>query len=185
MTQNESAALILIDWQKGFSDLAYWGNRNNRAAEENGATLLAHWRAMGWPVIHVRHDSITPQSPLHPDHPGHAFIDFANPRDGEPIYGKLVNSAFIGTTLETDLRARGIQKIVLCGISTDHCVNTTTRMGGNLGFDVTVAADACYAFDRQLPDGRVFRADVVHDVALASLNGEFAAVKTVAQIIAG
>ena len=58
-------------------------------------------------------------------------------------------------------------------------------MGGNLGFDVTVAADACYAFDRQLPDGRVFRADVVHDVALASLNGEFAAVKTVAQIIAG
>ncbi|MEQ8392916.1 MAG: cysteine hydrolase family protein [Thalassospira sp.] len=185
MTQNETAALILIDWQKGFSDLDYWGQRNNPGAEENGAMLLAHWRAKGLPVIHVRHDSTAPQSRLHPDHPGHAFIDFAVPQADEKVYGKFVNSAFIGTTLEADLRARGINQIVLCGISTDHCVNTTTRMGGNLGFDVTIAADACFAFDRKLPDGRVFSADLVHDVALASLNGEFAAVKTVSEIILG
>lgn len=178
-------ALIMIDWQKGFADLGYWGNRNNPAAEENGATLLAHWRENGWPVIHVRHDSTTPQSRLHPDHPGHAFIEFALPDGDEPVYGKSVNSAFIGTTLEADLRARGIDAIVVCGISTDHCVNTTTRMGGNLGFDVTIAADACFTFERKLPDGRVFAADLVHDVALASLNGEFASVKSVAQIISG
>ncbi|NIZ02810.1 cysteine hydrolase family protein [Thalassospira lucentensis] len=178
-------ALILIDWQKGFDDLAYWGNRNNPAAEENGAALLAHWRANGWPVIHVCHNSTAPQSRLHPDQPGHAFMEFAMPQGDEPVCGKSVNSAFIGTTLEAELRARGINKIVVCGISTDHCVNTTTRMGANLGFDVTIAADACFTFDRALPDGRAFAADLVHDVALASLNDEFASVKSVAQIVHG
>lgn len=185
MTQTNNAALILIDWQKGFSDLAYWGNRNNPAAEENSAKLLTHWRENGWPVIHVRHNSTTQGSRLHPNHPGHGFVDFAVPRDGEPVYGKTVNSAFIGTMLEGDLRASGINRIVLCGVSTDHCVNTSARMGGNLGFDVTIVGDACHTFDRSLPDGRVFAAELVHDVALASLNEEFAAVKMTRQVITG
>lgn len=184
-TKTENTALILIDWQQGFSDLEYWGQRNNPGAEAKGARLLAHWRAKGAPVIHVRHDSTTPTSRLYPDHPGHEFIEFATPKDGEPVYGKLVNSAFIGTSLEADLRARGINQIVCCGISTDHCVNTTTRMGANLGFEVTIVSDACYAFERKLPDGRMFGADLVHDVALASLNGEFAKVCTTDQVIGG
>jgi nicotinamidase-related amidase len=182
MTQT---ALILIDWQQGFDDLDYWGNRNNPDAEANAEKLLAHWRKSGLPVFHAKHDSTEPQSRLHPDHPGNALKAFAEPVDGEPLYGKNVNSALIGTALETDLRAQDISKLVLCGITTDHCVNTTTRMAANLGFDATIAADACATFDRKLPDGRVFPADLVHDVALASLNEEFAAVKTVDQIIRG
>lgn len=178
-------ALILIDWQQGFDDLAYWGERNNPDAETNGAKLLAHWRAQGWPVFHAKHDSTEPQSRLHPDHPGNAFKPGFKPRDGEPVYGKNVNSALIGTELEADLRAQGISKLVLCGITTDHCVNTTTRMAANLGFEAIIATDACATFDRSLPDGRIFPATLVHDVALASLNGEFAAVKTVDDIIAG
>ncbi len=181
MTQT---ALILIDWQQGFDDLAYWGNRNNPDAEANGAKLLNHWRKIGQPVFHVKHDSTEPQSRLNPSHPGNAIKDALAPIGDEQLYGKNVNSAFIGTTLEADLRAAGINKLVLCGITTDHCVNTSTRMAGNLGFEATIAADACATFDRKLPDGRVFEAALVHDVALASLNGEFAAVKTVDEIIA-
>lgn len=177
-------ALILIDWQQGFDDLDYWGNRNNPDAENNGKKLLDHWRTSGWPVFHAKHDSTEPQSRLHPAHPGNAFKPELSPVDGEPVYGKNVNSALIGTRLEADLRARGISRLVLCGITTDHCVNTTTRMAANLGFDATIAADACATFDRKLPDGRIFAAELVHDVALASLNEEFAAVKTVAEIIA-
>ena len=64
-------------------------------------------------------------------------------------------------------------------------MNTTTRMAANLGFEATIAADACATFGRGLPDGRTFPAELVHDVALSSLNGEFAAVKTVDEIIAG
>jgi len=177
-------ALILIDWQKGFDDPEYWGNRNNPDAEANGEKLLAQWRVKGWPVFHAKHNSTEPQSRLHPDHPGNTFKPGFAPKDDEPVYGKSVNSALIGTDLEADLRAQGISKLVLCGITTDHCVNTTTRMAANLGFDATIAADACATFDRSLPDGRIFAAQMVHDVALASLNGEFAAVKMVAEIIA-
>ena len=177
-------ALILIDWQQGFDDLSYWGNRNNPDAETNAVRLLTHWRANAWPVIHVKHNSTEPQSRLHPDHRGNGFKAVLAPTEGEAVYGKNVNSAFIGTSLEADLRAQGISKLVLCGITTDHCVNTSTRMAGNLGFDVVIAADACATFDRSLPDGREFPAELVHDVALASLNGEFAAVKNVDQIIA-
>ena len=184
-TETENTALIMIDWQQGFADLDYWGQRNNPEAEANGEALLANWRGKGAPVIHVHHDSTTPTSRLYPGHPGHAFIDFATPADDEAVYGKQVNSAFIGTALEADLGARGISKVVLCGISTDHCVNTTTRMAANLGFEVTIVSDACFAFERRLPDGRIFDADLVHDVALASLNGEFAKVCTTDQVIGG
>ena len=178
-------ALILIDWQQGFDDFDYYGKRNNPAAEGNAEKLLAHWRKTGQPVFHAKHDSTEPQSRLAVSHPGNAFKPALAPQGDEPVYGKTVNSALIGTSLEVDLRAQGITKLVLCGITTDHCVNTTTRMAGNLGFDAIIAADACATFDRSLPDGRVFPADLVHDVALASLNDEFAAVKTVDEIIAG
>ncbi|MFH1804265.1 MAG: cysteine hydrolase family protein [Pseudomonadota bacterium] len=175
--------LVLIDWQTGFRDLDYWGNRNNPDALENARRLLAGWRGRGWPVIHVRHDSEMPQSRLHPDHPGNGFEEFALPQADEPVYAKNVNSAFIGTTLEADLRMRGMTHLVLCGISTDHCVNTTARMAGNLGFDVTLAADACYAFDRKAQDGTVIPAQTVHDVHLASLKGEFAKIRNVDDIL--
>ncbi|MBX2829806.1 MAG: cysteine hydrolase [Rhodospirillales bacterium] len=178
-------ALILIDWQQGFDDFDYWGNRNNPDAEINGEKLLSHWRKTGQPIFHVKHDSTEPKSRLYPDNAGNKIKAALAPIKDEPVYGKNVNSAFIGTSFEADLRARGISKLVLCGLTTDHCVNTTTRMAGNLGFDAIIASDACATFDRHLPDGRVFKADLVHDVALSSLNEEFAAVKTVDQIISG
>ncbi|AUG53781.1 cysteine hydrolase family protein [Thalassospira marina] len=180
---NSLPALILIDWQKGFRDLAYWGQRNNQDAEGNAQSLLSFWREKGGRVIHVHHDSQNPVSPLFPGKDSHAFEEFAQPLAGETSYGKNVNSAFIGTTLERDLRADGIDKLVICGISTDHCVNTSTRMAGNLGFDVILAGDACFCFDRTHPDGRVMAAQTIHDVHLASLSGEFARVLTTANIL--
>jgi nicotinamidase-related amidase len=179
----ELPVLIMIDWQKGFRDLDYWGQRHNPDAEQNAQRLLAHWRAHQGRVIHVRHDSTSPQSRLYPGQSGHDFEAFASPQDGERVYGKNVNSAFIGTTLEADLRADNNARLVLCGISTDHCVNTTTRMAGNLGFDVVLAADACFCFDRYLPDGCKIAAQTVHDVHLASLSGEFARILTTDQIL--
>ncbi|OSQ38567.1 isochorismatase [Thalassospira mesophila] len=182
LTQN-LPVLIMIDWQQGFRDLDYWGQRNNPDAENNAARLLAHWRAHGGTVIHVQHGSTSPQSRLYPGQPGHDFEHFARPQNGEAVYGKNVNSGFIGTRLEADLRAADRTRLVICGISTDHCVNTTTRMAGNLGFDAILAADACFCFDRKLPDGRVFDAQLVHDVHLASLSGEFATILTTGQIL--
>lgn len=176
--------LLTIDWQKAWRDLTYWGRRNANDAESHAHRLLQAWRAAGAPVIHVRHDSTEAASPLRPDRPGNAFEEFIDPRPGEPIYGKQVNSAFIGTTLEADLRAAGHRALVITGVSTDHCVSTTTRMAANFGFEVTLAGEACFTFDRKLPSGGYAPAERVHDIHLASLDGEFATVRRTADILA-
>ncbi|MEM7567820.1 MAG: isochorismatase family protein, partial [Pseudomonadota bacterium] len=119
--------LVLIDTQRAFHD-PVWGPRNNPAAEENLRRLLAVWREAQAPVVHIRHDSTSPNSPLHPSHTGNAPIDGLEERAGEPVLRKTVNSGFIGTPLETHLRERGVRRLVIAGITTDHCVSTTVRM---------------------------------------------------------
>ena len=176
-----NAALIVIDVQQGFLD-PRWGRRNNPAAEENIAALLAAWRAARRPVIHVRHASPSPSGAFRSGTPGFAFKPEAQPLDGEPVVTKSVNSGFIGTGLERRLREGGIDTVVLCGLTTDHCVSTTARMAGNLGFDTIVVEDACATHERTGPDGRHYTAEAMHATALASLNGEFARIASTANM---
>jgi nicotinamidase-related amidase len=179
---DQAAALIVIDVQKGF-DQGGFGQRNNPQAEKNIGKLLDHWRKTNSPVFHVQHLSTEPNSPLRPELPGAAIKEFALPEAGEPLFTKNVNSAFIGTALESELRKRGINQLVLCGLTTDHCVSTTARMGGNLGFDVIVVSDATATYERTGPDGRHWTADDMHSAQLASLHGEFARVVDTASAV--
>lgn len=175
-------ALLLIDIQKGFDEPA-WGTRNNPDAETNAATLLALWRSNGWPVVHVQHLSLESDSPLAPGRPGVEFKEETRPISGEKHLTKTVNSAFIGTDLEEYLRAQAIKRLVIAGMTTDHCVSTSTRMAGNLGFDVTLVSDATATFDRTGPDGLHHSADIIHKIHLASLNDEFCQVQSTAQVL--
>ena len=167
------AALLVIDVQEGFSDPG-WGPRNNPDAESNIAGLLAAWRATGRPVIHVHHDSSSSNGTFRPGTPGHAPKAAAAPLAGEPVHHKTVNSGFIGTRLEQDLRSAGIDTLAIVGLTTQHCVSTTTRMAGNLGFRTYVVTDATATFDQIGIDGRTRPAAEVHFAALSDLNGEFA-----------
>ena len=171
----QDAVLLLIDVQEGFDDPA-WGRRNNPQAEENIAALLEAWRRTNRPIIHVQHLSVEPNSPLRPGQPGCEIKGVAQPSGDEPVVTKHVNSAFIGTGLEARLRQNNLDTLVIAGLTTDHCVSTTARMAGNLGFKAYVVADATATFDRVGYDGERLPAEEVHAVSLASLHGEFATV---------
>lgn len=127
-------------------------------------------------MVVVQHLSTEPDSPLHPDRPGSALKPDVEPRDGELLVQKRVNSAFIGTTLDAYLKEEGIGGLVLAGYTTNHCVSTTARMAENLGFETVVVEDATAAFAAEGPSGRTYDADEVHAVSLANLHGEFATV---------
>lgn len=182
-TLSDNAALLVVDMQAGFDDPA-WGPRNNPAAEANAAALIAAWRAAGAPVIHVHHDSPGLGGRMRPGTPGNAPKPQAAPLAGERVYRKRVNSAFIGTTLEADLRALGVEALFIVGLTTNHCISTTARMAGNLGFETFVLADATAAFDRVDLRGGLRLAQDVHIAALSDLHGEFAEVVETETVLA-
>ena len=181
-----ATALVVVDVQRAFDDHAHWaptGHRDNPDCEANVAALIAAWREAGGPIVFVRHDSVEPGSPLAPDHPGNAFKDVVS---GEPdlLVTKHVNSAFYGEpNLHAWLQDQGLRAFALCGIQTNHCVETTARMGGNLGYDVTLVLDACHTFDREGPDGTLMTAEELARATATSLHGEFATVARTADVV--
>jgi nicotinamidase-related amidase len=177
------AALLVIDVQRGFDEVEATGlSRNNPHAIQRIGALLRAFRRAGALVIHVRHASSEPGSPFQPARPGYVVKDEAKEQVGEAVIVKRVNSAFIGTDLEQRLREAGIRTVVIAGATTNHCVETTTRMAGNLGFEALLVRDATWTFERVGPDGETHSAAAVHAMSLANLAGEFATVLTAAEV---
>lgn len=171
MKLNLNTALLLIDVQNFFDDPVN-GKRNNLNAEENMANLLHMWRKTNRPVIHIQHIS----NPSLPHHPGRDIKEIVAPLPNEPVIVKQVNSAFIGTNLEHLLRESEIDTLVIVGLTTDHCVSTTTRMAKNLGFNPYLVSDATATFERVSFDGKLYSAEEIHELALVHLHEEFATI---------
>ncbi|GHD16641.1 cysteine hydrolase family protein [Tianweitania populi] len=185
MLAPNSTALILVDVQQAFVQWEAQGlRRNNPDAVSNIAKLLTAFRARGMPVFHIRHASTEADSALRPDRPGFEPIEVAREHPGEAVIVKHVNASFIGTDLEEQLRDGGIKTLVIAGITTNHCVETTTRMGGNLGFDARLVSDAYYTFDRIGFDGAPESAETIHAMTLSNLSGEFATIETTDTVLA-
>ncbi|MFD9322116.1 cysteine hydrolase family protein [Streptomyces sp. NPDC060053] len=186
----ENAALVVVDVQKGFEELDFWGARNNPGADDNIAALIDVWQGTGRPVVFVRHDSVKPGSPLRLGYEGNAFKEYVEERRGkgagaELFLTKTVNSAFLGTPdLGAWLTAEGVSQIVVTGIQTNMCAETTARMGGNLGYDVLFAYDATYTFDLEGPFGWRRSAEEIAQASAVSLHGGgFARVVTTEEIV--
>lgn len=171
------SALLLIDVQVGVDVLSHWGGstgrRNNPDAETKMLQLLAAWRNADLQVAFTRHDSREAASPLKFSLPTGAQKPGFEPIAGEIVVEKDVNSGFIGTDLEIQLRRAGVSRLVIVGFLTNFCVETTTRMAGNLGFDTYLVDDCCSTSNRVGPDGVDRDPELVHAMTVANLHGEF------------
>lgn len=170
-----NTALLIIDMQQGMNNPEL-GRRNNPDAEQQMQALLAAWRQAQRPTVHIRHISRTPGSVFWPGQPGCEFQPALQPLAHEHVVEKNVPDAFAATGLERWLRTRSIQQLVIVGVITNNSVESTARSGGNLGFDVIVAADACYTFDQTDLSGRVWPAEDVHALSLSNLAMDYARV---------
>lgn len=177
-------ALLLIDIQKGLDRLDFYGGaRNNPDAENKAGRLLQFWRKNKLPIFHVKHNSANPSSPLFKGKPDNQIKDVVKPIEGEPVVEKNVNSAFIGTNLTEKLESQGIKKLVIAGLTTEHCISTSVRMAANLGFEVTLVSDATAAFDKVGPNGKKYSAQIIHEAVLASLHEEFATIMKTEEVV--
>ena len=173
----KNPALLLVDIQKAFLEKDYPGLiRNNENAEFICGKILKKWRTLDLPIIHVRHSSTNPESKLHKSRPGFEFNDYVTPLETEMVLTKEVNSAFIGTNLENILIKSHIDTLVIVGMTTNHCISTTVRMSGNLGFDTYLISDSTACYNTKGMDGEIIDCNTIYNSALASLQEEFATV---------
>ncbi len=183
-----NTALLLIDVQEGVDVFSHWGGphgrRNNPDAEINMHSLLSEWRRKTRQVAFTIHDSREEASPLKLSlKTGKQKPEF-DPKPGDIVVTKDVNSGFIGTSLETQLHRASIDRLVVVGFFTNSCVETTVRMAGNLGYDTYVVHDCCATTNRLGPDGADYDPEVVHKMSIANLHGEFCTAISVTDAIA-
>lgn len=178
----QPAALLIIDMQQGIRRVDT--PRNNPQAEARIATLLAHWRRAGWPLVHIRHVSRQANSVFAPGHSGVLFQPELAPLPGEAVFEKNVTDAFTHSGLERWLHVRGIRRVAIVGVASENSVEATARSASNLGFVTRVVADACYTFAKSDYAGRPRSAAEVHDMAMANLRDEYAEVLDSAALLA-
>ena len=176
-----TTALLVIDMQMGMAERIAAGRPiANAGAEIRIASLLALFRAKGLPVVHVHHDE--PGTPFARGLPSGAPMPCAMPAPGEAIFWKSRSSAFAGTGLDAQLRAGGIDRLVIIGAVAAFCVTSTTRAASDLGFRVILPGDALLAFDIAAHDGGRIDPDTVLRVTLSLLGADFAHLVTADQV---
>jgi nicotinamidase-related amidase len=171
-------ALVIVDVQQGMFSLKLplW-----RADEVVGriAGLLARARAANVPVFHIQHDG-GPGHPLAKGSPGWAHHEAVAPSPGEPVIEKSRHSAFHGTDFDAQLRKRGIDRLIIAGLQTEMCVDSTCRAAVALGYRVVLVADAHSTFDSP-----VLPAESIVAHHNQTLGGRFAELRIAATVALG
>ena len=184
----QNTALLLIDVQQGVDVLEHWGGasgrRNNPDAEAHMAELLQAWRKHNLPVAYTQHDSREAASPLKLSLVSGAMKAGFEPQSDDIVVVKDVNSAFVGTSMEVQLRRANISRLVVVGFFTNFCVETSVRMAGNMGFDTYLVPDACATTNRIGLDGTDYDPELVHAMSVANMHGEFCTALSVVDTLA-
>jgi len=176
-------ALILIDIQRDYFPGGRFPLVGPEEAAERAAALLAAFRARGLPVIHVRHESLGADAGfLEAGTEGARLHPAVTPDGDEAVVVKHHPNAFLETDLKARIDRHPDAPLVIAGMMTSMCVDATVRAASDLGYTVSVAADACAAPDLEYGGTRVAGADV-HAAFLAALGSAYAHVATVDDLI--
>lgn len=176
---NNDTALLVIDIQDSFKiNPARWASRSNPRFEENVTELLGAFREAGLPLFFVLHSD--PDPGFRPGDPELRLMDFLGRREDEPVVLKTTRNAFTSTDLQQRLDAIGAKKLVICGISTEQCCETTTRVAADLGYDVDFVTEATLTF----PIGALTTEQIVERTE-AVLHKRFARIATVREVKEG
>lgn len=172
-------ALLLIDIQNDYFPGGAMELVGSEPAGRRAAALLARFRQKSLPVVHVQHVSTRPGATFFlPDTPGVQIHDIVAPIDGETVVRKHYPNSFRETPLLEHLRRLQVGQLVIAGMMTHMCVDSTTRAATDLVFQCLLAHDACAT--RALAfSGKTIPAEQVHTAFLAALNGLFARVLSV------
>ena len=177
-------ALVLIDIQNDYFAGGRMTLEGADAAAENAARLLERFRQRGWPLFHVQHLSTRPNATFFiAGTDGVEFHPTVAPRAGEAVVQKNFPNAFRATKLDTELRSRGVTELVIAGMMTHMCIDTSVRAAFDLGFKIDLAFDACATRNLRFGETELAAAQV-HGSFIAALNGTFATARGTAQILA-
>jgi len=176
-------ALLLVDLQNDYFPGGRMELVGAEAAADAARNLLGAFRRAGEPVWHVQHVAQREGARFFlPGTPGAEIHAAVRPEPGEPVVVKHFPNAFRKTGLLESLRAAGIEALVIAGAMSHMCVDATTRAAADLGFSCTVAADACATRDLAFR-GEVVPARSVHAAFMAALDGAYARVATVVEVL--
>ncbi len=179
-----STALLIIDIQNDYFPAGAMELAGSIEAGERAAELLEAFRGKSLPVIHVQHISTRPGASFFvPGTSGVEIHPCVAPSEGETLVRKNFPNSFRDTPLLQHLRDNRITRLVVAGMMTQMCIDTTVRAAADLGFDCTLAHDACATRDLSF-GGVTVPAASVQAAFLAALNGLFAKVRPVAEICA-
>jgi nicotinamidase-related amidase len=175
--------LLIIDIQNDyFPGGAFPLVEPERAAAAAG-DLLASFRSKGDPVVHLQHVWDEPEATfMRPGTAGFEIHEAVAPAEGETVIRKESPNGFLDTSLEQQLRDLDTDSLVVAGMMTSMCVDATVRAASDLGFEVTLAHDACAAPDLEF-GGTVVPAASVHAAFVAALSGEYATVASSAELL--
>lgn len=175
-------ALILVDIQNDYFDGGSWPVDQMAAVAGNAARLLAQARAVGDLVLHVRHEASAEAPFFKPGTEGAEIHVSVLPEAGEAVVVKNRPNSFVGTDLQSQLEGAGIKKLVICGAMSQMCIDATARAAADMGYAVTVAADACGAKEAQFGDVSV-AAEQVQAAFMSALAMTYGAVKITDDIL--
>ncbi|WOI53695.1 isochorismatase family protein [Parvularcula sp. LCG005] len=183
MTESMPRPLVILDVQDAI-DQPVWAAKNNPDYLENIVRLLSHWRQMDWPVLHVKHDEANPASTYAASGPWNGIKAEVAPIGGETIIVKTQNCAFIGTELDRELKALGVNRFILTGVVIHNSIDATVRAGRALGYTIDLPLDATTAVPVTGLNGQVWEAQTVFDVTAAILASEYVLPCTVDELLA-